>query len=139
MNHRQIDKIIVHCSATKAGKAFNAADITRWHKERGFVTIGYHYVVLLDGTIETGRPESQIGAHCKGHNARSIGVCYIGGLDSNGNPCDTRTPAQRRAMRQLIDSLRTRYPSAKVIGHNRQSAKACPCFDAESEYESSRS
>jgi N-acetylmuramoyl-L-alanine amidase len=136
---RHIDKIILHCSATLPGQRVDVETITRWHKARGFKTIGYHFFIDRSGTIHPGRPLTMVGAHCKGHNARSIGVCYIGGLDSNDNPCDTRTPAQRRAMRQLIDNLRTRYPSAKVVGHNRLSAKACPCFDAESEYESSRS
>ena len=95
---RNINKIIVHCTATKEGKAFNVADITRWHKQRGFVTIGYHWVVLLDGTIQQGRAEMTMGAHCKGHNANSIGICYIGGLDKNGNPKDTRTPEQKKAL-----------------------------------------
>ena len=89
---REIKSIILHCSATPEGKDFTVADITRWHKERGFRTIGYHYVVYRDGTVHKGRPVEQIGAHCEGHNKDSIGVCYIGGLMTDGKtPKDTRT------------------------------------------------
>jgi len=132
---RKIDKIIVHCSATAAGKDFGASDIDRWHRARGFNSIGYHYVVRLDGRVERGRDESEVGAHCKGQNAHSIGVCYIGGLRADGRtPCDTRTAAQRRALRELIAGLRRRYPGATVHGHREYAAKACPCFDAAREY-----
>lgn len=127
---RKIDKIIVHCTATPAGREVTVADVRRWHKARGFRTIGYHYLVYLDGTVHAGRRESEVGAHCLGQNARSIGVCYVGGLDAaTGEPRDTRTPAQRRALRELVGSLRRRYPSATVHGHREFAAKACPCFD----------
>ena len=127
---RKIDKIIVHCTATPAGREVTVADVKAWHKARGFRTIGYHYLVYLDGTVHAGRRESEVGAHCLGQNARSIGVCYVGGLDAaTGEPRDTRTPAQRRALRELIGSLRRRYPSATVHGHREFAAKACPCFD----------
>ena len=76
---RKIDSIIVHCSATKAGQDFTAADIDRWHRERGFNGIGYHYVIRLDGRLEKGREIDLAGAHCKGWNERSVGICYIGG------------------------------------------------------------
>lgn len=132
---RKITKIIVHCSATAAGKDFSAADIDRWHRARGFRSIGYHYVVRLDGSVERGRGEAEIGAHCLGQNGNSIGVCYIGGLAADGKtPTDTRTPAQKRALRELIASLKMRYPSASVHGHREFAAKACPCFDAAREY-----
>lgn len=127
---RKIDKIIVHCTATPAGREVTVADVKAWHKARGFRTIGYHYLVYLDGTVHAGRRESEVGAHCLGQNARSIGVCYVGGLDAaTGEPRDTRTPAQRRALRELVGSLRRRYPSATVHGHREFAAKACPCFD----------
>ena len=90
---RKIDSIIVHCSATKAGQDFTAADIDRWHRERGFNGIGYHYVIRLDGRLEKGREIDLAGAHCKGWNERSVGICYIGGLDENGHPADTRRNA----------------------------------------------
>lgn len=127
---RKIDKIIVHCTATPAGREVTVEDVTGWHKARGFRTIGYHYLVGLDGTVHAGRPESEVGAHCLGRNAGSIGVCYVGGLDAETRqPRDTRTPAQRRALRRLVDSLRRRYPHATVHGHREFAAKACPCFD----------
>lgn len=132
---RKISKIIVHCSATTAGVDFRAKDIDRWHKERGFRCIGYHYVVDLDGTIEIGRPESAMGAHCRGHNKGSIGVCYIGGINAACEPCDTRTDAQKEALRFLIGRLRERYPKARVYGHHDLNHfKDCPCFDAMTEY-----
>lgn len=127
---RKIDEIIIHCSATPAGRDVSAADIRRWHvKGRGWSDIGYHYVICLDGTVERGRPPRRAGAHCAGHNARSLGVCYVGGLASDGSPCDTRTPAQRAAMRSLVRRLLAAHPGATVHGHNEFAAKACPCFD----------
>ena len=81
---RAISLIVVHCSATRAGQDFTATDIDRWHRQRGFRSIGYHFVIRLDGTIEPGRDVALDGAHCTGWNHRSIGICYIGGLDRNG-------------------------------------------------------
>ena len=112
--------------------AFTAKDIDRWHRQRGYTMIGYHYVILLDGTVEKGRPIKQIGAHCKGHNAHSIGICYIGGLDKEGRSKDTRTEQQRKAMKQLIADLQQRYPNATVHGHREFANKDCPCFDVAS-------
>lgn len=137
MAKRKITEIIVHCSATAEGKDFTVADITRWHKQRGFRTIGYHYVVYRDGSVHTGRPEGEIGAHCTGHNAVSIGVCYIGGLAADGKtPKDTRTKEQCEALIMLLRRLRAKYPNAKIYGHRDFAAKACPSFDARKEYAS---
>ena len=119
----------MHCSATKEGKAFTVADIDRCHRARGFKGIGYHYVIYLDGSVHTGRPLEQVGAHCTGHNANSIGICYIGGLDADGKPADTRTPAQKEAMVSLLNELMTFYPNATIHGHCEFANKACPCFD----------
>ena len=130
---RDIKKIIVHCTATPEGRHHTVADIDKWHRQRGFNCIGYHYVVYLDGSIHEGRDVSRIGAHTSGHNASSIGVCYVGGVDAVGNPKDTRTPAQRYALRKLIDELRAKYPGATVHGHREFAAKACPCFDVRTE------
>lgn len=127
---RKITKIIVHCTATPEGRAVSVAQVDAWHKERGFRCIGYHYLVGLDGTVTAGRPEQEMGAHCLGHNYESIGVCFVGGLDRvTGEPKDTRTPAQRSALRRLVEQLRDRYPGATVHGHREFAAKACPCFD----------
>ena len=132
---RKIDKIIIHCSATPEGRGCTVADIDRWHRERGFSEIGYHYVVYLDGSVHEGRDIAKTGAHCKGQNARSIGICYVGGMDAAGKqPKDTRTPQQKAALRALVAQLKQEYPGATVHGHNEFAAKACPCFDAKAEY-----
>lgn len=132
---RKITEIIVHCAATPEGRHFTAADIDSWHRRRGFAGIGYHYVVLLDGTVEPGREEERAGAHCLGRNACSIGVCYIGGCAADGvTPKDTRTPAQRAALLRLLGELLRRFPGAAVRGHRDFAAKACPSFDATAEY-----
>lgn len=132
---RKINEIIVHCAATPEGKNFKAADIDRWHRERKMKCIGYHYVVDLDGTVEPGRPESEIGAHCLGHNQYSIGVCYVGGLAADGKtPKDTRTAAQKEALLAMLNKLRAKYPNASIHGHRDFAAKACPSFDATTEY-----
>ena len=133
---RHITLIVIHCSAVKPDQQSSAAQIDSWHRQRGFhLGIGYHYVIRRDGTLEMGRPEYMVGAHCKNHNQHSIGVCYEGGLNARGDPADTRTPQQRETMRQLINELRERYPKAIVVGHhNLNPLKACPCFDAVKEY-----
>ena len=142
------DTIIIHCSATRAGQDFTAADIDRWHRQRGFRSIGYHFVVRLDGTIEPGRDVALDGAHCTGWNHRSIGICYIGGLDVNGRPADTRTEAQKNALRDLVAKLCKEYDIIELLGHRDTSPdlngngevepaeyiKACPCFDVRSEF-----
>ena len=131
---RKISKIIVHCSATPAGRDVSVAEIDRWHRARGFNEIGYHYVIGLDGQVHRGRAVEKVGAHCSGHNAESIGVCYIGGVMADGRtPADTRTAAQRVALRQLVDMLSRRFPGATVHGHREFAAKACPSFDVNSD------
>lgn len=125
---RKITEIIIHCSATKEGQDFTVRDIDRRHRQRGFKMVGYHFVIRLDGTIEQGRPLEMIGAHCSGHNSHSIGICYIGGLDSSGKPKDTRTQAQKDVLWSLVKSLQKKYPRATLHGHNEFANKACPCF-----------
>lgn len=132
---RKISKIIVHCSATIEGQDVKTRTIRDWHVlGNGWDDIGYHYVIELDGSLHTGRDENIIGSHCKGHNSESIGICYVGGLDKNGRPKDTRTDAQKSTMLSLIKRLKAKYPGAIVYGHNNFSSKACPCFDAKEEY-----
>lgn len=134
---RTIKEIIIHCADTPEGRDDRAADIDRWHKQRGFDRIGYHYVIDLDGTIEAGRDTECIGAHCKGHNTNSIGICYIGGADRDTlKPKDTRTDEQKASLLLLLKYLRQRYPDAKIYGHRDFSDKPCPSFDAKKEYES---
>jgi len=132
---RKIDKIIVHCSATLEGRNYTVKQIDSWHRNRGFNGIGYHYVIYLDGSIHVGRPLAKAGAHCKGYNAHSIGVCYIGGVATDGKtPKDTRTDAQKASLVKLITELRQQFPNASVHGHCEFANKACPCFDAHKEY-----
>lgn len=133
---REIKQIIIHCADTPDGRNDTAADIRRWHKARGFNDIGYHYVIDLDGTIEPGRDVSVAGAHCTGQNATSIGICYIGGKTADMKTAkDTRTEEQKAALLSLLKYLVRKYPGAKIYGHKDFAPKACPCFDAKTEYE----
>ena len=156
MKKSDIDSIVIHCTASREGQDVRAADIDKMHKERGFAMIGYHFVIDLDGTIETGRPLSRDGAHCntagtsgRAYNKHSIGIVYVGGLDRNGNPKDTRTPAQKKALLNLVYSLLDAYPNIReIIGHRDASPdkngdgkittnewiKQCPCFDVRAEF-----
>jgi N-acetylmuramoyl-L-alanine amidase len=155
MNPNDIDAVVLHCSATREGQDVRMSDIDKWHKERGFACCGYHYVIDLDGKVEVGRPLSMDGAHCntkgvsgKSYNKHSVGICYVGGLDKDGNAKDTRTEAQKKAMRELIDSLMDKYPIIEVIGHRDASPdingdgqitknewiKECPCFSVRDEF-----
>ena len=129
---RRITAIVIHCSATPAGREHTAADIDRWHRGMGWTSIGYHYVIRLDGTVEPGRRLAEAGAHVSGHNATTIGVCYVGGLNADTwQPEDTRTEAQRCAMAALVRALLEEFPGADVLGHRDfpNVRKACPCFD----------
>lgn len=132
---RNIDEIIVHCSATPEGRDVSTEEIRRWHtEERGWDDIGYHWVVELDSSIKEGRSEEISGAHCRGHNSRSVGVCYVGGSDAEGKPKDTRTPDQKESLAKLLSDLKDKYPDAKIYGHRDFANKACPSFDATAEY-----
>lgn len=131
---RKINKIIIHCSATREGEDISAATIDIWHRDRGWSGIGYHYIVSLNGNIEYGRRIDKQGAHVKNHNKGSIGICYIGGLDEHLDPKDTRTIEQKESLLDLIKTLKRLHPGATVHGHNEFAAKACPCFNVEEEY-----
>jgi len=145
---RAITSIAIHCSATIEGRDHRAAEIRKWHLAQGWRDIGYHFVVDLDGTIEIGRPLQQAGSHVLGHNANSIGIVYVGGLAKDAKGKDTRTPAQKAALLELLRVLKARWPRATVQGHRDYSPdrngngviepnewlKLCPCFDAKTEY-----
>lgn len=138
--------IVLHCTATLAHQDFRKAEIEAMHKKRGFREIGYHYLITLDGKVEVGRaPDTSVGAHVQNFNDRTLGVAYVGGLrSSDAAPMDTRTPAQLKAMGQLVRDLCKKYPKAVVLGHRDLSVdldrdgkvephewmKVCPCFDA---------
>ena len=132
---RTVTLIIVHCSAVRPGQRSSARDIDLWHRSQGYKSIGYHFVVRRDGTVETGRRPDEVGAHCAGHNRHSIGICYEGGLDAEGRPADTRMPEQRKALRELVERMHACFPEALIVGHHDLNpTKACPCFDAVAEY-----
>ncbi len=146
---RKIDTIIVHCAATSTNSDVTTEEIAHWHiHDRHFRDIGYHYIVDPKGIIHLGRPLNEMGAHCKGHNATSIGICYIGGLDSQGKPTDTRTPLQQLAIKHLIALLVNEFKIYDVLGHRDLSPdingdgqitsvdwiKMCPCYDAHMEW-----
>ena len=132
---RTVDKIIIHCTATPEGRIVTVADVDKWHKERGWSGIGYHYLIGLKGEIWKGRPEWKIGAHTVGENAKSIGIAYAGGMTKDMKKAkDTRTPEQKAALLKLINDLKSRYHDAKVYGHRDFAKKDCPSFDAKNEY-----
>ena len=160
---RSIDKLIIHCSAVGPHQTSSAAQIDAWHRAKGWQMIGYHYVIRRDGNIEVGRPADMIGAHTSGQNSNSLGICYEGGkaplgppkggmtesMQTDGNyqvtspwggreglliPADTRTPEQKATLLALLRHLKTLYPNATIHGHNEFARKACPCFDARTEY-----
>lgn len=133
---RKINKLIVHCSATPEGRDVKTETIKDWHVNGNhWKDIGYHYVIELDGSIHKGRDESIIGAHCSGRNAHSIGICYVGGVAKDGKtPKDTRTDAQKQSLLKLLKELKAKYPNATIHGHREFAAKACPSFDAKTEY-----
>ena len=134
---RKIDLIVIHCSATRADRDFTETDLEVCHRRRGFNGIGYHFYITRDGELHHCRPISEPGAHVRGFNRHSIGICYEGGLDENGCPADTRTQAQRFALLDLLTILRHQYPEAQILGHYQLNAsihKACPCFDCRKEY-----
>lgn len=132
---RTINKVILHCSDTIEGAHINVDTIRQWHEARGWDDIGYHYVIYLDGTIHKGRDLDIVGAHCRGNNKDSIGVCYIGGRSAKENkPADTMTAEQELGWLQLWYALKTLFGNIKLHGHNEFSEKACPSFDVQEKY-----
>jgi len=123
--------IAIHCSATPPTQDIGAKDIDRMHRLRGFRCIGYHYVIRRDGTVETGRPLTEPGAHVENWNHCSWGICLVGGVDSKLKPEANFTPAQLATLSNLVSELLRRAPHATVQGHRDfpNVAKACPSFD----------
>lgn len=137
---REINELIVHCAATPpewmADKSLpeQVDEIRRWHRDRGWSDIGYHYVIGRDGYWMEGRPVEKIGAHVRGRNSRSVGICLIGGKSSNENDqfSDHFTPEQDAALRKMLETLSTRFPKVtRISGHNQYAAKACPGFQVQ--------
>lgn len=128
---RKIDKLFIHCSATPPSSDIGAVEIDEWHKKRGWSGIGYHWVIRRDGTVESGRPESRMGAHAKGHNPGSIAVCMVGGVDEDAKAASNFTAAQWESLAKLHHGISLRYPGIETHGHNEVSSKACPSFDVQ--------
>lgn len=133
---RKINLIVIHCADTYAQMNIGVQEIRKWHLDRGFNDIGYHYVIRRDGSIERGRPIEKPGAHAAGYNACSIGICYAGGKGPDGTPQDNRTPEQIQAMHDLVTSLLREFPQAIVTGHRDLPGvhKTCPCFSVSAEF-----
>ncbi len=129
---RKINKFIIHCSATAPGANVGAVEIDAMHKARGWRGIGYHKVIRRDGSIEDGRPIEQAGAHAKGHNTNSIGICLVGGVMKDGKTPDFNyTRRQLHSLYALLFDLTGQYPGCDILGHRDLPGvtKACPCFD----------
>lgn len=131
---RELNRIILHCTATRAGQQVNVKQIDKWHRDRGWSGVGYHYVIYANGEIATGRNIRKKGAHVKGHNHDSVGVAYVGGLDNNLVPQDTMTMPQEMAFLHLVNSLRVVFGDMSVHGHNEFSSKSCPSFNVQEKY-----
>jgi len=131
---RDINKIILHCSATPEGRDVTVDDIRRGHLANGGYDIGYHFCVYADGSIHRGRDLDKSGAHTYGHNRNSIGICYIGGVDKEMNAKDTMTEMQDIAVLELVKSLRLIFGKLSLHGHNEFSSKSCPSFDVQDKY-----
>ena len=126
---RDINKIIIHCTDTKCNEHITIQQIRQWHMQQGFDSIGYHYVIDVNGDVIDGRPLYLIGAHCHGQNNDSIGIAYIGGIDEQGNHCNTMTIEQENALISLCLLLKKRFQKMTIHGHNEFSNKLCPCFN----------
>lgn len=128
---RPINLIVVHCSATRPDMDVDAAEIRRWHKAQGWTDIGYHFVIKRDGAIEVGRPLKTAGAHAVNHNANSIGVCLVGGLDAKGKASATFLREQYETLEALLNELRAEFPNTAILGHRDlpKVAKECPSFN----------
>ena len=133
---RDIDYIVIHCAATMPSMDVPIERVKKWHLQRGWSDIGYHYYITRDGEIHQGRRLSTIGAHVRGYNKNSIGICYEGGIDESGEPEDNRTIAQKKSLLKVVEILKFVFSDATVQGHRDfpNVNKACPSFDAKSEY-----
>ena len=131
LDPQAVQYIAVHCSATQPTQDIGVKEIDRMHRQRGFLKIGYHFVIRRNGVIEKGREVTEIGAHVEGFNSKSIGVCLVGGINKSGKAEDNFTLDQYAALAQLIQDLRKAFPKATVQGHRDfpNVKKDCPCFD----------
>ena len=134
---RKLDTIIIHCTATRSGWMEDSPttekvnEVRRWHLDRGWSDVGYHYLIDRDGTIASGRPVERSGAHTRGHNRGSVGIALFGGHGSSTTDEFTEnfTPEQGASLRDLISDLMSNHGEMKIAGHNEYSTKACPGFN----------
>jgi N-acetylmuramoyl-L-alanine amidase len=129
---KSTEYIVVHCAATPPSMDIGVSEIDRWHRARGWVGVGYHFVVRRDGTLEKGRDIDAVGAHVKGYNNKSVGICLVGGVmeEDKKTPEDNFTQNQFDTVTALLKKLHDMYPESKIVGHRELDAgKACPCFD----------
>lgn len=127
---RNIDKLVVHCSATPPQMDIGVKEVRKWHVDgNGWRDIGYHFVIRRDGVIERGRDIGDVGAHTLGHNANSIGICLIGGVSGSGKSEQNYTANQYYSLKKLLDVLFIAFPNSKILGHNNLASTDCPCFD----------
>ncbi|WP_087502356.1 N-acetylmuramoyl-L-alanine amidase [Pseudomonas sp. SID14000] len=131
-NRLKTDLIVVHCAATKPSMDIGLREIRQWHRQRGFLDVGYHLIIRRDGSVEHGRELGVVGAHVQGHNATSVGVCLVGGVDEKLQPAANFTPAQWDTLNATLRGLQQAYPGARIVGHNElDSGKACPSFNVQ--------
>lgn len=127
---RKTDYIIIHCSATPPDMDIGVKEIDKWHKDRGWSGVGYHDIIRRNGVPEQGRDENATGAHAKGYNSISVGICLVGGINENGSPENNFTDEQFKTLIRLLRFYRALFPKAAIIGHNNVNPhKACPSFD----------
>ena len=132
MTEEEVKYLVLHCSATKCDRDYTEEMLLRDHKARGFYEIGYHFYIRKDGKMTQHRKLLEVGAHARPYNRCSIGICYEGGLDEHGKPCNTMTAEQERRLVDLLRNLKILFPKAKIVGHRDlpgTTPKECPCLD----------
>ena len=135
MSAESVIFLVLHCSASRCNQDYSVEQLRRDHKARGFYDIGYHFYIRKDGTMTQHRKLLEVGAHARPYNRCSIGICYEGGLDEQGKPCNTMTTEQETRLIDLFRNLKILFPKAKIVGHRDlpgTTPKECPCLDAES-------
>ena len=133
MSADSIKFLVLHCSASRCDQDYSVEQLRYDHKARGFYDIGYHFYIRKDGTMTQHRKLLEVGAHARPYNRCSIGICYEGGLDEHGKPCNTMTAEQETRLVDLFRNLKILFPKAKIVGHRDlpgTTPKECPCLDA---------
>lgn len=132
MTEEEVKYLVLHCSATKYDRDYTEEMLLRDHLARHFRGIGYHFYIRKDGKMTQHRKLLEVGAHARPYNRCSIGICYEGGLDEHGKPCNTMTAEQETRLVDLFRNLKILFPKAKIVGHRDlpgTTPKECPCLD----------